>query len=57
MTKEHNHGKTAEGNVFQVNDQPQESKNSPSDSRKAPGGNAFQVNSHPAEEEKVDDST
>ena len=57
MTKEHNHGKVAEGNVFQVNDQPQESKNNPSDSRKAPGGNAFQVNSHPAEEEKVDDST
>lgn len=57
MTKKRNHGKAAEGNVFQVNDQPQEPNNSSSDHGSAPEGNAFQVNGHPAEEEEVSDST
>ena len=57
MTRKHKHEKTTEGNVFQVNDQPQEPKNSSSDHGSAPEGNAFQVNGHPAEEKEVGDST
>ena len=55
--KKDKYRKAAEGNVFQVNDQPQKPKNSSSDHGSAPEGNAFQVNGHPAEEEEVGDST
>jgi len=57
VTKKHNHGKTTEGSVFQVNDQPEAPKNSSSDHGSAPEGNEFQVNNDPAEEEEVGDST
>ena len=52
MKKKHIDRHGAEGNAFQVNDQPQTPEENSPDHSDGAEGNAFQVNDQPAEKEK-----